>query len=92
MKFMTTWTFTTGKIPEAAELFLSGGGAPEPGVTLMGRWHRVDGTGGVAIFETNDLAALHKGMLKWVGLLELTTVPVLDDREVGPGLVERFKK
>jgi hypothetical protein len=58
----------------------------------VGRWHRVDGTGGVAIFETNDLAALHKGMLKWVGLLELTTVPVLDDREVGPGLVERFKK
>ncbi|HWA95391.1 MAG TPA: DUF3303 family protein [Terracidiphilus sp.] len=92
MKFMTTWTFPTGNIPEAAERFLAGVATPEAGVKLLGRWHNVDCSGGFALYETNDPVALYKGAAKWADLLELTNVAVLEDSEVGPVLAEQFKK
>ncbi len=92
MKFMTTWAFPAGNVPDAAERFLSGAGAPQAGVTLLGRWHNVDCSGGFALYETNDPVALYKGAAVWADLLELNTVPVIEDGEAGPALGERFKK
>jgi uncharacterized protein DUF3303 len=92
MKFMTTWSFPTGNIPDAAERFLAGAAAPEAGVTLLGRWHNVDCSGGYALYETNDPVALYKGAAKWADLLELTNVAVIEDADAGPVLAERFKK
>ncbi len=92
MKFMTTWTFPTGNVPEAAERFLAGVATPDAGVTLLGRWHNVDCSGGFALYETNDAAALYKGAAKWADLLELTSVAVIEDGEAGPVLAEQYKK
>ena len=92
MKFMTTWSFLPGVIPEAAERFLAGGGEPDAGVKLLGRWHNVDCSGGYALYETDDPVALYRGAAKWADLLELTNVAVIEDSAAGPALASIFKK
>ena len=92
MKFMSTWTLLPGSVKTAAEQFLAGGGLEGEGVTLLGRWHNVDCSGGFTLYETNNLAALHLGAAKWADLLEVTTLPVIEDGEAGPNLVTVFKK
>ena len=92
MKFMTTWSFPTGALPEAAKRFLAGEAAPEAGVKLIGRWHNVDLTGGFILFETDNPSALYKGAAKWGDILELNTVPVVEDADAAPVLAELFKK
>ena len=86
MKFMSTWSFQGGVIPDAAERFLAGEGTPEPGTTLLGRWHNADLSGGFALYETSDPAALYRGALKWADLLDINTVPVIEDADAGAAL------
>jgi hypothetical protein len=92
MKFMTTWTLLPGSVKAAATDFLAGVGAPEQGVTLLGRWHNCDCSGGFALFETDNAVALHLGAARWEDLLELSTVPVIEDAQAGPNLATVFKK
>jgi Protein of unknown function (DUF3303) len=92
MKFMSTWTILPGSVQAAVEQFLAGGGGETAGVALLGRWHNVDGSGGFSLYETSNLAALHLEAAKWAGLLEIATVPVIEDAEAGPNLVAVFKK
>ncbi len=92
MKFMSTWTLLPGSVRTAAEQFLAGEGTPAAGVTLLGRWHSVDCSGGFALYETDNAAALHTGAAKWADLLEINTVAVIEDAEAGPSLASVFKK
>ena len=92
MKFMTTWSFPTGNIPEAAARFLAGEAVPPEGVKLLGRWHNADFSGGFELVESNDPVALYAGAAKWADLLEFSTVPVIEDGDAGPVLANRFKK
>lgn len=92
MRFMTTWAFPTGNIPEAAARFLAGQAAPPAGVKLLGRWHKTDCSGGFVLVECDDPALLYADAVKWGDLLELHTTPVLEDGDVGPLLASRFKK
>jgi hypothetical protein len=92
MKFMTTWTFSPGVLPEAAQRFLSGVAVPEAGVKLLGRWHNVDCSGGYALYETDDPVALYRGAAKWGDLLEFTNIAVIEDADVGPVLAAQFGK
>lgn len=93
MKFMTTYSFRDADaLSEAAAKFLAGEGAPEPGTTLLGRWHSVDLSIGFALYETNDPAALYRGALKWSEELEINTVPVIEDADAGAALAARYKK
>jgi hypothetical protein len=92
MKFMSTWKLLPGTAKAAAEQFLAGGGGEPEGVTLLGRWHNADCSGGFSLFETSNPAALHLAALKWVDLLQSTFVPVIEDGEAGPNLVTVFKK
>ncbi|HET6170108.1 MAG TPA: DUF3303 family protein [Terracidiphilus sp.] len=92
MKFMSTWALLPGSVKTAAEKFLAGEGTPAPGTTLLGRWHSVDCSGGYALYETDDAAALHAGAAKWADLLEINTVAVIEDAEAGPNLAKEFGK
>jgi hypothetical protein len=92
MKFMSTWALVPGTVQEAVDRFLAGDAAPPEGVTLLGRWHNVDCSGGYSLYETDNLAALHKGALRWADLLEINTVAVIEDVEAGPNLTSVFKK
>ena len=91
MKFMSTWALLPGSVKAAAEQFLAGI-HEEEGVTLLGRWHNVDCSGGFSLYESSNPAALHLGAAKWADLLEITTVPVIEDGEAGPNLAAVFKK
>jgi len=92
MRFMTTWALIPGSVAETATRFLAGEGAPTEGVTLLGRWHNVDCSGGFSLYETDNPAALHLGASKWADLLELNTVAVIEDAEAGPNLAITYKK
>jgi hypothetical protein len=92
MKFMSTWSLLPGSVKSAAEQFLAGAGQPAEGVKLLGRWHSVDCSGGFALYETDNAAALHLGAAKWADLLEINTVAVIEDGEAGPNLAATFKK
>lgn len=90
MKFISTWSLLPGSVKAAADQFLAGGAAPDPGVTLLGRWHNVDCSGGFSLYETDDPAALHRGAARWADLLEINTVAVIEDAQAGPNLMAVF--
>jgi len=92
MKFMTTWALPGENIANAAARFLSGEAPPPAGVKILGRWHNADLSGGFSLVECDDAVAAYTDAAQWADLLELNTVPVLDDAEVGPVLAARFKK
>jgi hypothetical protein len=92
MKFMVTWATLSGNIKESADRFFATHGAPPEGVTLLGRWHNVDCSGGFSLYETSDPAQLYKGAAEWADLMELNTVAVIEDTEAGPALASVFKK
>ncbi len=92
MKFISTWTLVPGAGRSAVDRFLAGEGAPAAGVTLLGRWHRADCSGGFALYETNNAAALFEGAAKWVDVLVLHIVPVVEDADAGAGFTKVFKK
>lgn len=91
MKFMSTWSLLPGSVKAAAEQFLASGGAEPAGVKLLGRWHSVDCSGGFALYETDNAAALHLSAAKWADLIEINTAAVIEDSEAGPNLAATFK-
>jgi hypothetical protein len=92
MKFMTSRVALPGATRECVEKFLAGEAAPEPGVTHIARWFKVDGSGGVTITETDDATLLYKSATKWADLMELSISPVIEDAQAGPILAAWFAK
>lgn len=90
MKFMVTWSVRSGAIKEAVNRFLAGGGAPAPGVKLLGRWHKTDSSGGFALYETDNAAALAASSIEWSDVLETHDHLVIEDAEAGPMLAKVF--
>jgi Protein of unknown function (DUF3303) len=92
MKFMTSWSVPMENIHDAAARFLSGEAPPPAGVTILGRWHNADLSGGYTLTECNDAVAAYTDAAQWADLMDLSIVPVLEDADVGPVLAARFKK
>jgi hypothetical protein len=90
MKLMTMWSVKDGAIHEAVQKFLETGAQPQPGVTLLGRWHRADLSGGYSLYETDDPAALYMGAAIWAELMDLETTVVVEDAVAGPALKKVF--
>jgi Protein of unknown function (DUF3303) len=90
MKTILTWNVRPGAIKEAAGRFLAGQAVPEPGVKMLGRWHKTDMSGGVALYETDNPAALYAGAAKWADVLEFQSSVVIEDAEAGPVLAQLF--
>jgi hypothetical protein len=90
VKFLVNyrWEADSHKKKEGIGRFQKTGGQPPKGVKLLGRWTRVDGSGGVALVETDDPRALTEFSFMWNDLMELTTVPVLEDEQ----LADVFKR
>lgn len=91
MKVMSTWSVKPGAIREAVKRFLAGDAAPVEGVTLLGRWHSVDLSHGYSLYETDSPAALFAGSARWVELLDIETVLVVEDAEAGAAMAKTFK-
>ncbi len=91
MKFMTIWSVRPGDRREAIDSFLAGKGAPPKGYTLLGRWHRADCSGGFTLVEADDPTALYEDAAFWSQYMDLQTVPVAEDGDVGPILMKLKK-
>jgi hypothetical protein len=83
MKFIVSYKIPKSSVVDTEQRFLKTGGAPPAGVTMIGRWHGMNG-GGVVIAETNDAKALYSWLASWNDLLEFDTTPCVDDAEAGP--------
>ena len=92
MKIMSTWTLLPGALKEAVGRFLEGQGQPAEGVTLLGRWHKVDCSGGFALFETTNPVALFESAVVWADVLEIHNSPIVEDDAAGPILAKVFRK
>ena len=92
MKFMSTWSVRPGTRKEAIDRFLAGQATPPEGVTLLGRWHKADASGGYTLSETNNPQALFEFAAIWSDVLELHSTVVLEDAEAGPILAKIAKK
>ena len=83
MKFMLTFTLQPETRNEAIARFLKTGDQPPKGVKLLGRWTGADLSKGYDLLETDDPSALTELALQWSDLIEMHTVPVLEDKELG---------
>lgn len=92
MKVMSTYSVRPGCIKEAAERFLAGEAAPVEGVTLLGRWHKADGSGGFVLHESDSPEALMNGSLKWADVLEIHGSVVVDDNAAGAAMAMYYGK
>ena len=82
MKFIVKWNIPRASVIDAEQRFLRTGAVPPGGVTLIGRWHGMNG-GGVLIAETEDAKALYSWISYWADLLEFETTPCIDDSQAG---------
>ena len=91
MKFMLTfsWKPDVKAQDQGIARFKKTGGQPPKGVKLLGRWTRADFSGGFDLLESDDAQALAEFALMWSDLMELTIVPVLEDKELSKVLKRR---
>jgi hypothetical protein len=82
MKFMLTFTWSpdTKTRAEGIARFLKTGGLPPAGAMLLGRWTRVDFSGGYDLIESDDPKALAEFALMWSDLMHIEILPVLEDQ------------
>lgn len=85
MKFMVNWRVHDDHRHEALKVFAGMNeeeAAAEFGeLKVIGRWHDLIGFTGVAIVETDDPDVLTAWLIKWNGMVDIESVPVLDDNE-----------
>ncbi len=85
MKYLVTWKVHEEKRHEALKTFSAMSDEDDSkdlgDVRLIGRWHDLIGFTGVAIAETDDPKALTEWLLNWNGVIDVQSVPVLDDNE-----------
>ncbi len=54
MLFKLAWTHTPETRDTTINQFMATGGMPPEGVSMLSRYHNLDGTGGFAILDTTD--------------------------------------
>ena len=88
MKMMSTYSIRPGCHAEAIKRFLAGKATPPAGMTILGRWHKTDGSGGYTLSESDDPAALFEFSASWSDVLENHSNIVIEDAEAGPVLAK----
>jgi hypothetical protein len=85
MKFMASWSIQQAKWLPLCKRWSSM--SPQEranagdGVKIIGRWHDMAARSGVAIFESDDLAAVQRYAGQWNPCMDIALAPVLDDEE-----------
>lgn len=55
-------------------------------ITIVGRWHKMGGSGGVCVCDCNDVSSLNSWMLNWSPICEISCAPVVDDADARSSL------
>jgi hypothetical protein len=84
MMFMLTFRLPADKEKRNAGIarFQQTGGQPPQGAKLLGRWTQVDMSKVHVLMESDDPKALAGFAVDWSDLLEVETVPVMEDHEL----------
>ena len=82
MLFHITYAFAPERRNEAQERFKATGAPPPAGVTMVGRWHCVQGQRGFLVAESADAEAIAKWIQEWTDLLSFEVTPVLTDEQI----------
>ena len=90
MLFKLAWTHTPEARDTTIKQFMATGGMPPEGVELLSRYHNLDGTGGFAILESTNPAALADYALDWNGLIKIEITPIMDDETISSVLPKHF--
>ena len=86
MKFHITYEFSPDDRDEIQAQFKATGGLPGEGVTMLGRYHAVEGLTGFILAESDDAIAIGKWMQEWTHLISFEVVPVVDDSDISEGI------
>ena len=90
MLFKLAWTHTQEARDTTVKKFMATGGMPPEGVSMLSRYHNLDGTGGFAILDTTDSAALADYALDWNGLIKIEITAIMDDETISSVLPKHF--
>jgi hypothetical protein len=90
MLFKLAWTHTPEARDATVKKFMATGGMPPDGVEMLSRYHNLDGTGGFAILDSTNAAALADYALDWNGLIKIEITPIMDDETIGTVLPKHF--
>lgn len=90
MLFKLAWTHTPEARDATVRKFMATGGMPPDGVEMLSRYHNLDGTGGFAILDSTNAAALADYALDWNGLIKIEIIPIMDDETIGAVLPKHF--
>ena len=90
MLFKLAWTHTPEARDTTIKQFMATGGMPPEGISLLSRYHNLDGTGGFAILDTTDSAALADYALDWNGLIKIEITAIMDDETISSVLPKHF--
>ena len=90
MLFKMAWTHSPDARDRTIKQFMETGGMPPETVKWVSRYHNLDGSGGCAILESTDAAALADYALDWNGLIEILITPIMDDETIGGVLGKKF--
>ena len=90
MLFIFSWTHAPAVRDVTIKQFMATGGMPPAGIDMLSRYHNLDGSGGFAICQSTDAAALHSWALDWNFLMEIKIVPIMDDETISGVLGARF--
>jgi hypothetical protein len=81
MIFHIMYQLSPERRSEAQGRFKKTGALPPAGVTMMGRWHCVEGLRGFIVAESSDAEAIAKWIQGWTDLLSFEIAPVINDEE-----------
>jgi uncharacterized protein DUF3303 len=82
MKYLVQWTVSQESARAAVERFLQTGGEPPDGVTQLGRWFELNGTGW-SVVEATDPKGVFSLVSEWQEFLQITATPAREDDEAG---------
>ena len=89
MKYLVQWTVSQESARAAVEHFLQTGGKPPDGVTQLGRWFGLNGTG-CSVVEAADPKGAFTLVSEWQEFLQITATPALEDDEAGEILAKLY--
>jgi len=92
MKFMLTFKMKpdTKQQSEAFARFLNAAGKAPAGAKLLGRWTKLDFSGGFVLLESETPKPLLDFSLWWSDLMELSLVPVVEDQELADAVLDKY--
>lgn len=94
MLFLITWSIPSENRVQCLNAFSNM--TPEddlvdagPNINVVGRWHRLSGSGGVCIASVENVESLNSWMLNWSPLCNINVEPVVEDASARASVREK---